>query len=53
MKEYEDDQEMKMDLMYRIAKGYQVLNYLFKIKYDGKNCTYSLYNDYSIMFVFK
>ena len=24
MKEYEDDQEMKMDLMYRIAKGYQV-----------------------------
>jgi hypothetical protein len=23
MKEYEDDQEMKMDLMYRIAKGYQ------------------------------
>ena len=21
--EYEDDQEMKMDLMYRIAKGYQ------------------------------
>ena len=25
MKEYEDDQEMKMDLMYRIAKGYQVL----------------------------
>ena len=35
MKEYEDDQEMKMDLMYRIAKGYQVLNYLFKIEYDG------------------
>ena len=26
MKEYEDDQEMKMDLMYRIAKGYQVIN---------------------------
>ena len=25
MKEYEDDQEMKMDLMYRIAKGYQVI----------------------------
>ena len=30
MKEYEDDQEMKMDLMYRIAKGYQVLIYLIQ-----------------------
>ena len=27
MKEYEDDQEMKMDLMYRIAKGYQVKSF--------------------------
>ena len=30
MKEYEDDQEMKMDLMYRIAKGYQASIFMIK-----------------------
>ena len=37
MKEYEDDQEMKMDLMYRIAKGYQVRILLHIVKKELLN----------------